>query len=147
MVSMAFLASSQEAVSGAEMKISPVSSMSILAPESAWIFWMTLPPEPMTERIISVGIFILIILGALGLISGRGSGITGNMISSRMAQRASKVFSRASLMISMVRPSFFRSIWMAVIPVLVPATLKSISPWKSSTPWMSMKVWNAPLSS
>ena len=29
---------------------------------------------------------------------------------------------------------------MAVMPVLVPATLKSISPWKSSTPWMSMKV-------
>ncbi len=29
---------------------------------------------------------------------------------------------------------------MAVMPLRVPATLKSISPWKSSTPWMSMKV-------
>ncbi len=36
---------------------------------------------------------------------------------------------------------------MAVMPFFVPATLKSISPWKSSTPWMSMKVWNAPSSS
>ncbi len=48
---------------------------------------------------------------------------------------------------AMVRPSFFRSIWMAVMPFLVPATLKSISPWKSSTPWMSMKVVKAPSSS
>ena len=50
-------------------------------------------------------------------------------------------------MMAMVRPSFFRSIWMAVMPFLVPATLKSISPWKSSTPWMSMKVVKAPSSS
>ena len=55
--------------------------------------------------------------------------------------------SSASLMISMVRPSFFRSIWMAVMPFLVPPTLKSISPWKSSTPWMSMKVVKPPSSS
>ena len=49
-------------------------------------------------------------------------------------------------MISMVRPSFFRSIWMAVTPSVVPATLKSISPWKSSTPWMSVKVRQVPVS-
>ena len=40
-----------------------------------------------------------------------------------------------------------KSIWMAVIPFLVPPTLKSISPWKSSTPWMSMKVVKDPSSS
>ena len=66
-----------------------------------WIFWMTLPPEPMTSRILSVSIFILIILGALGLTSARGAGMQGSMIWSRIAQRASRVMSRASLMISM----------------------------------------------
>ena len=34
---------------------------------------------------------------------------------------------------------------MAVTPSVVPATLKSISPWKSSTPWMSIKVLQSPL--
>ena len=32
------------------------------------------------------------------------------------------------------------SIWMAVMPLRVPPTLKSMSPWKSSTPWMSSMV-------
>ena len=35
---------------------------------------------------------------------------------------------------------------MAVMPSVVPATLKSISPWKSSTPWMSVKVLHSPVS-
>ena len=41
------------------------------------------------------------------------------------------------LMIFGVRPSILMSIWMAVMPFLVPATLKSMSPKKSSTPWIS----------
>ena len=41
---------------------------------------------------------------------------------------------KAFLTISCFNPSFLRSIWMAVMPFFVPATLKSISPWKSSTP-------------
>ena len=40
-------------------------------------------------------------------------------------------------MISGVRPLIFRSIWIAVMPFFVPATLKSMSPKKSSRPWMS----------
>ena len=35
---------------------------------------------------------------------------------------------------------------MAVTPSVVPATLKSISPWKSSTPWMSVNVLHSPVS-
>ena len=71
----------------------------------------------------------------------------GSMISSRMANRASRVISSASLMMAWDRPSFLISIWMAVMPALVPATLKSISPWKSSTPWISIKVVKPPSSS
>ncbi len=48
----------------------PSSSMSILAPDSAQIFWMTLPPLPMTSRILSGSIFMVIILGAYLLSSG-----------------------------------------------------------------------------
>ena len=51
----------------------PESSMSILQPVSAQIFWMTLPPEPMTSRILSGLIVILIIFGAVLASSLRGS--------------------------------------------------------------------------
>ena len=112
----------------------PSSVMSILVLVSAVIFWMTLPPEPMTSRILSGLIFIWIILGAVLASSRRGSGMALSMTSSRIWKRASFVMAKASLMISCLRPSFFRSIWMAVMPSFVPATLKSISPWKSSTP-------------
>ena len=55
MSSMHFLAASQLAASGEAMWMVPSSSMSILAPVSATIFWMTLPPLPMTSRML-VGI-------------------------------------------------------------------------------------------
>ena len=77
---------------------------------------------------------MVIILGAYWQTSARGSEMQGSMIWSRICTRASWVISRAFLMMAIVRPSFLRSIWMAVMPFLVPATLKSISPWKSSTP-------------
>ena len=35
---------------------------------------------------------------------------------------------------------------MAVIPFMVPATLKSMSPRKSSSPWMSVRTRNSPVS-
>ena len=47
--------------------------MSTLAPVSAQIFWMVLPPEPMTSRIFSTGIFMEIIFGAYSETSARGS--------------------------------------------------------------------------
>ena len=134
MFSMVWRAARQASMSSEAMKMEPSSSMSILQPVSAQIFWMTLPPEPMTSRILSGLIFIWIIFGAESASSLRGSAIALSMISSRIWKRASRVMRNASLTISCLRPSFFRSIWMAVMPCFVPATLKSISPWKSSTP-------------
>ena len=84
--------------------------MSILAPVSVQIFWMVLPPEPMTSRILSTGIFMEIILGAYSETSARGSAMQGSIISLRISSRAFRVRSKASAMISMVRPLFFRSI-------------------------------------
>ena len=92
------------------------------------------PPLPMTSRILSTSIFIVSILGANSETWSRGFAMQGIMISLRISRRALRQRSSASAMISIVRPSFLRSIWMAVTPSLVPATLKSISPWKSSTP-------------
>ena len=43
-------------------------------------------------------------------------------------------------MMAGVRPCILRSIWIAVIPFLVPPTLKSMSPKKSSRPWISTMV-------
>ena len=65
--------------------------MSTVAPDSAVIFWMTEPPLPMTSRILSGSIFMVSILGAYLLTSGRGAEMQGSMISSRMAKRASRV--------------------------------------------------------
>ena len=44
-------------------------------------------------------------------------------------------------------PLILISIWMAVMPSLVPATLKSISPRKSSRPWISVNTAMLPLAS
>ena len=43
-------------------------------------------------------------------------------------------------------PLILMSIWMAVMPSLVPATLKSMSPRKSSRPWMSVSTATLPVS-
>ena len=67
----------------------PSSSMSIWAPDSAVIFWITEPPLPMTSRILSTSIFMVIILGAYLETSFRGSEMQGSMIWSRISQRAS----------------------------------------------------------
>ena len=58
--------------------------MSIVTSHSAQIFWMTLPPEPMTSRILSTGTIVESIFGAYFESSGRGSAMTGSMTSSRM---------------------------------------------------------------
>ncbi|CFO82723.1 Uncharacterised protein [Bordetella pertussis] len=49
-------------------------------------------------------------------------------------------------MISLVMPWILMSICSAVIPVSVPATLKSMSPRWSSSPRMSVSTANLPLS-
>ena len=68
----------------AEMKIVPSSSMSTFAPDSATIFWMTLPPVPMTSRILSTLIFMDSIFGAKSETSARGASIALSMTSSMM---------------------------------------------------------------
>ena len=56
-----------------------------------------------------------------------GAGMTA-AIFSRMNMRAFRACSSASAMISRVRPLILMSIWRAVMPLAVPATLKSMSP-------------------
>ena len=73
------------------------------------------------------------------LTSGLGSAITGFMMLFRMYILASLVRAIASSTIGLVRPWILISIWMAVMPFSVPATLKSISPKQSSMPWMSVR--------
>ena len=77
-------AARQAFASALEMKILPSSSMSILTSHSAQIFWMVLPPEPITSRILSVSILMVSILGAYLESSALGSEIAGAMISSRI---------------------------------------------------------------
>ena len=89
MSSMHFLAASQLAASTPAMKMEPSSLMSILAPVSATIFWITLPPEPMTSRILEGSMCMVSILGAYLLTSLRGSEMAGSMIWSRISHRAS----------------------------------------------------------
>ena len=51
---------------------------------------------------------------------------------------ASRHLAIAPSTIGLVRPWILISIWIAVIPSVVPVTLKSISPKKSSRPWISV---------
>ena len=67
---------------------------------------------------------------------GDGAAMT-SFIFPRMCSRASRAWLRALPMISRVNPVILISIWRAVIPSLVPATLKSMSPRESSSPRMS----------
>ena len=71
--------------------------------------------------------------------SERGASMTAP-ISPRMNSRATLAWARASRMISNVTPVILMSICRAVIPSLVPATLKSMSPRWSSTPAMSVRM-------
>ena len=83
---------------------------------------------------------MLIIFGAYLESSFLGSGIAFNITSFKIYILATLVLSNASLIISLVKPSIFISTWIAVIPFFVPATLKSISPKKSSKPWISVSI-------
>ncbi len=61
-------------------------------------------------------------------------------ITSSISKRAFLACSSASPSISLVTPLILISICKAVIPVFVPATLKSISPIWSSKPWISVRI-------
>ena len=94
----------------------PSSSMSILAPDSATISRMTEPPEPMTSRILSVGILIVSIRGAYSPSSSRAP-VRAFDISLRMCRRPSCACSSATRMISSVMPVILMSICSAVTPL------------------------------
>ncbi len=83
--------------------------------------------------------------GSIWIVEMRGakleSSLRGDSIDSRilprMCNRPSRACVSASRRISNVTPVILMSIWSAVIPFSVPATLKSMSPRWSSTPAMS----------
>ena len=116
----------------------PSSSMSILTPVSSIILLIVFPPEPITSLILSGSIVNVIIFGAYLLNCFLGS-LIASAILSRMNILPFLACSRAVLKMLSSMPLIFMSIWIAVIPFLVPATLKSMSPRKSSKPWMSVK--------
>ena len=114
----------------------PSSSMLILAPVFSTISRITLPPVPITSRILSVGIFIVSMRGANSPSSARAP-VIALLISPRMCRRPSRAWASATRMISSVMPAILMSICSEVTPSLVPATLKSMSPRWSSSPRMS----------
>ena len=117
----------------------PSSWMSMEAPVSSWMPRTTLPPEPMTSRILSTGILMVSMRGAVSFISARGPSMVSSM-AARMKARPSWACFRARARISTDRPFALLSICRAVMPLGVPQTLKSMSPRKSSMPWMSERM-------
>ena len=77
MSSMHFFAASQAAALAEAMWMVPSSSMSIFAPVSATIFWMTEPPLPMTSRMRSGSILHGDHLGRVGADLGARLGDAG----------------------------------------------------------------------
>src|SRR5207245_503558 len=119
----------------AEMVTMPLSSTLISAPVCSWMLRIVLPLGPIRSLILSTGIWIVMIRGAYLESDERGSGIALSM-TSRMCSRAFLALSSASAMIPKSSPSILMSIWIEVTPVLVTATLKSMSPRWSSVPRM-----------
>src|SRR3989344_3647567 len=107
-------------------------------PVSAMIWRMILPPGPIISPIFSLGILMILILGAYWEIWARVAGMTSSIFF-RIDFRAVLAFARVSSIILRVSPSILTSIWMAVMPFSVPATLKSISAVKYSIPIISVK--------
>ncbi|MEY4006150.1 MAG: hypothetical protein RLZZ221_2246 [Verrucomicrobiota bacterium] len=115
------------------------SAMSICAPVVSVMRRMVLPPGPMSRPIFSGSIWIVWMRGAYLLRSARGAGSEASM-TLRISMRASRACMMAVLAISKGRPLIFRSSWKPVIPLVVPASLKSMSPKWSSSPRMSVIV-------
>ncbi|MNC93757.1 hypothetical protein D3C83_104600 [compost metagenome] len=81
----------------------------------------------MTSRILSTGIRMVTIRGACRDTSERDCASV-ICIFSRMCIRPWRACSSALRMTSVVMPETLMSIWSAVMPFAVPATLKSMSP-------------------
>ena len=133
------MALSIPACSTPQIEILPSSSISILTPVSSMIVLMVLPLCPITSPIFSGSILICLIFGANSLTVGLGAAIAGFIHVSMIKSLASRVLAMASSTIGLVSPWILISIWIAVIPSVVPVTLKSISPKKSSSPWISVR--------
>ena len=105
----------------------PSSSMLTLAPVFSTISRITLPPVPITSRILSVAILKVSMRGAYSPSSARAE-VSALAISPRMWMRPSFAWPSATFMISSVMPAILMSICSEVMPTSVPATLKSMSP-------------------
>ena len=105
----------------------PSSSISMVVPVSSVKARMTAPPLPITSRIFSGLIFMVIIRGANADISVFALLMASFMIP-KICLRPSLACARATCIICVVMPVILMSICSAVIPSSVPATLKSISP-------------------
>ena len=101
--------------------------MSIVVPVSSVSARITAPPLPITSRIFSGLIFIVYRRGANCETSAFAPPIASTILP-RMCMRASLACASATCMISLVMPWILMSICSAVTPVVVPATLKSMSP-------------------
>ena len=98
---------------------------------------MFLPPGPIIAPINSLGIVLVTILGAWAFTSPFGVAIV-SVSFSKICNRPSLACFSAFTKISYDKPLILISIWQAVIPSLVPVTLKSISPRWSSSPKISL---------
>ena len=123
----------------------PSSSTLISVLVSSWIFRIIDPPLPMISRIFSGLILIVVIRGAKSDISSRALGRTA-VILSRMNRRAARACLSPSRMTRSSMPLTLMSIWRAVMPFVVPVTLKSMSPIESSLPRMSVRTTKLPVS-
>ncbi len=117
----------------------PSSLMSTLAPVCSVMALIFLPPGPITIPIISGSILKVINCGAYFDMVARGVSMVASIFS-RMCRRAGLAWLMASAITLMGSPVIFMSICRAVMPLSVPATLKSMSPRKSSMPWMSVRM-------
>ena len=125
-------------MSTADILIIPVSSISITAPVSSVNDLIVAPPFPITSLTLSDLTCIVTNLGAFSETSFLEDWIT-LFISPKIWILPSLAWASAIFIISSVIPLIFISIWRAVTPSLVPATLKSISPRWSSSPNISDK--------
>ncbi len=121
----------------------PSSLTATSAPVSCVMVLITFPFGPITSPILSIGISKLMIFGAVGRTSSRGSSMAPR-ITSRISSLASLAWSSACASTSAGIPSIFVSSWSAVTASSVPATLKSMSPNASSAPRMSVSVTYLP---
>ena len=106
---------------------------------------MFLPPEPIRSRIRSGRMRSERTRGARGESCGRGAASVSAILS-RMCSRPARACSNAPASTSAGIAPTLLSIWIAVIPSRVPATLKSMSPRWSSSPRMSERTTNFPSS-